>query len=81
MESPFLDWISDKRKPVLLKLLKLCDTINKYQAQAKAGPTMEQNTLFGQEPPRPLAARLRPQCLEEYVGQTHLLGKASSSAG
>ena len=36
---------------------------------------MEQNTLFGQEPPRPLAARLRPQCLEEYVGQTHLLGE------
>ena len=36
---------------------------------------MEQNTLFGQEPPRPLAARLRTQCLEEYVGQTHLLGE------
>ena len=36
---------------------------------------MEQNTLFWQEPPRPLAARLRPQCLEEYVGQTHLLGE------
>ena len=36
---------------------------------------MEQNTLFGQEPPRHLAARLRPQCLEEYVGQTHLLGE------
>ena len=36
MESPFLDWISDKRKPVLLKLLKLCDTINKYQAQAES---------------------------------------------
>ncbi|WP_417084003.1 replication-associated recombination protein A [Evtepia gabavorous] len=36
---------------------------------------MEQNTLFEQEAPRPLAARLRPQRLEEYVGQTHLLGE------
>ena len=36
---------------------------------------MEQMTLFEQEIPQPLAARLRPQTLEEYVGQTHLLGK------
>ncbi|MGN1014461.1 MAG: replication-associated recombination protein A [Butyricicoccus sp.] len=35
---------------------------------------MEQFTLFEQQIPQPLAARLRPQTLEEYVGQTHLLG-------
>ena len=32
-------------------------------------------TLFDRELPQPLAARLRPQSLEEYAGQTHLLGK------
>ena len=36
---------------------------------------MEQMTLFDREQPQPLAARLRPQSLEEYAGQTHLLGK------
>mgnify|MGYP005844587519 CR=1 FL=1 len=36
---------------------------------------MKQSTFFEQELPQPLAARLRPQTLEEYVGQTHLLGK------
>ncbi len=36
---------------------------------------MEQMTLFDREMPQPLAARLRPQSLEEYAGQTHLLGK------
>lgn len=36
---------------------------------------MEQMTLFDREIPQPLAARLRPQSLEEYAGQTHLLGK------
>ena len=36
---------------------------------------MEQHTLFENDVPQPLAARLRPQNLEEYVGQTHLLGK------
>ena len=35
---------------------------------------MEQTTLFEQKVPQPLAARLRPNTLEEYVGQTHLLG-------
>ena len=35
---------------------------------------MEQQTLFGGADTRPLAARLRPQTLEEFVGQTHLLG-------
>lgn len=32
-------------------------------------------TLFDREMPQPLAARLRPQNLDEYAGQTHLLGK------
>lgn len=35
---------------------------------------MEQQTLFGGADTRPLAARLRPQTLSEFVGQTHLLG-------
>ena len=36
---------------------------------------MEQQTFFSQEAGAPLAARLRPQTLEEIVGQKHLLGK------
>jgi len=36
---------------------------------------MEQMTLFENDIPQPLAARLRPQTLEAYTGQTHLLGK------
>ena len=35
---------------------------------------MEQLTLFGGEENEPLAARLRPGTLEEFVGRTHLLG-------
>ena len=35
---------------------------------------MEQTTLFERRAPQPLAARLRPRTLEEYVGQTHVLG-------
>lgn len=35
---------------------------------------MEQMTLFENNTPQPLAARLRPQNLSEYAGQTHLLG-------
>ena len=35
---------------------------------------MSQTTLFDGSVPQPLAARLRPQTLEEYVGQSHLLG-------
>ncbi len=35
---------------------------------------MEQMTLFEREIPKPLADRLRPQTLDEYAGQTHLLG-------
>ena len=36
---------------------------------------MEQQTLFGGDNTRPLAARLRPRDLSEFVGQTHLLGE------
>jgi putative ATPase len=32
---------------------------------------------FGQQEARPLAARMRPLHLEEFVGQTHLLGEGS----
>ena len=35
---------------------------------------MEDRTLFEREADQPLAARLRPRTLEEFVGQTHLLG-------
>ena len=34
-----------------------------------------QSTFFEKEKELPLAARLRPQSLDEYVGQTHLLGE------
>lgn len=36
---------------------------------------MEQISLFEKNVPQPLAARLRPRTLEEYAGQTHLLGE------
>ena len=36
---------------------------------------MEQGSLFGKETSEPLAARLRPQDLAEFVGQKHLLGE------
>ncbi len=36
---------------------------------------MEQQTLFGENADRPLADRLRPRTLEEFAGQTHLLGE------
>ena len=35
----------------------------------------DQQTLFGNEGMQPLAARLRPQTLEEFCGQQHLLGE------
>lgn len=35
---------------------------------------MEQLNLFDTSTPQPLASRLRPQRLEDFVGQTHLLG-------
>jgi putative ATPase len=37
--------------------------------------SMEELNLFERDDTQPLAARLRPQTLEEFVGQTHLLGK------
>ena len=36
---------------------------------------MEQQTFFEQKKAAPLAARLRPETLDEVVGQSHLLGK------
>ncbi|HBS02851.1 MAG TPA: hypothetical protein DEA63_03180, partial [Firmicutes bacterium] len=33
---------------------------------------MDQANLFGEENKEPLAAKLRPQGLEEFVGQEHL---------
>ena len=36
---------------------------------------MEQMSLFNQMIPQPLAARLRPQTLDDFVGQRHLLGE------
>lgn len=36
---------------------------------------MEQMSLFDRDGYEPLAARLRPQTLDEFVGQEHLLGK------
>ena len=36
---------------------------------------MEAMSLFENNLSQPLAARLRPKTLEEYVGQTQLLGK------
>lgn len=36
---------------------------------------MEQQTLFGGDATRPLADRLRPQTLDDFFGQTHLLGE------
>lgn len=36
---------------------------------------MEQQTLFGGDNAQPLADRLRPRTLEEFAGQTHLLGQ------
>ena len=36
---------------------------------------MQQQTLFEKDIPRPLADRLRPQNLDEFFGQQHLVGK------
>ena len=35
---------------------------------------MEQMSLFDTEVSQPLASRLRPRTLEEFAGQTHLIG-------
>lgn len=39
---------------------------------------MEQMSLFSNTIPQPLAARLRPRTLDEYVGQEHILGKGKA---
>ena len=38
---------------------------------------MEDNNLFSSTPvsSEPLAARMRPRTLDEYIGQDHILGK------
>jgi len=36
---------------------------------------MEQTNMFAAEAPQPLAARMRPNSLEEFAGQKHLLGE------
>ncbi|MBQ1286984.1 MAG: replication-associated recombination protein A, partial [Erysipelotrichaceae bacterium] len=36
---------------------------------------MEQNSLFYNQMNEPLAARLRPQSLDEIIGQQHLIGE------
>ncbi|MFC2606682.1 MAG: AAA family ATPase, partial [Selenomonas sp.] len=36
---------------------------------------MEQESLFRREVDLPLAARMRPKSLADYVGQQHLVGK------
>ena len=41
----------------------------------EGGNRMEQQTFFSQEASDPLAARLRPQTLDEIAGQRHLLGE------
>lgn len=41
---------------------------------------MEAMSLFENNLSQPLAARLRPKTLEEYVGQTHLWARAKCCA-
>ena len=36
---------------------------------------MEQTSLFQNQSQEPLASRLRPQTLSDYVGQKHLIGQ------
>ena len=36
---------------------------------------IEQRTLFENDDMQPLAARLRPQTIDEFCGQKHLLGE------
>jgi len=43
---------------------------------------MMNNDLFGDEQPyQPLAARMRPQTLDEYAGQEHILGRGKALRG
>ena len=39
---------------------------------------MQQPTLFDDRQSQPLAARLRPRDLSEYIGQKHLLGEGKT---
>ena len=36
---------------------------------------MQEDSLFSSAVPQPLASRLRPKTLQDFVGQQHLLGK------
>lgn len=36
---------------------------------------MREESLFSQDVPQPLASRMRPETLDEFVGQQHLIGK------
>ena len=36
---------------------------------------MQQQTLFSAPEDRPLASRMRPRTLDEFAGQSHLLGE------
>ena len=49
--------------------------ILRMEPVSMGGRAMEQQTFFAQDAAAPLAARLRPQTLEEIVGQRHLLGE------
>ena len=35
---------------------------------------LKQTSMFDRAAPQPLAARLRPETLDEFAGQRHLLG-------
>ena len=43
-------------------------------SKARAGAEAPGTSLFASRVPEPLAARLRPRTLDEYIGQRHLLG-------
>ena len=45
------------------------------RTREKGGRDMEQQLFFDRTDNQPLAARMRPKSLEEFAGQTHLLGK------
>jgi len=50
--------------------------VRSFDKQKRRGDKMEQLSLFDdRERSAPLASRLRPETLSEYVGQKHLLGK------
>jgi putative ATPase len=59
----------------------LFDTAPGKQAQASAEAPTPAGAGAGEErslPPAPLAVRVRPRTLEEFVGQSHLLGQGSA---